>query len=229
MATSLSSSIILSASGQSQLAQLKSVNSVKLNKMTAEKTAIASKDTASNKIEDNATALKQAISTVRLSANATDKAAAAKSLVTAFNTLQSSITSMTAKGATLYGTSELRTAKSDLRSNFLDVDVLTDLREAGITTTKDGLTISATADGDLDLETLNKLADVVTKLQTRLDDLQTNYSKKTATLDSSISREQARVDRANVKTTNNFLKMYQIMQQMQSDSGSSSTMSSLLG
>lgn len=229
MATSLSASIILSATAQSQLTQLKAANSVKLNALNAKKTALTTKESASVKIEDSATSLKQAISTVRLSANATDKAAAAKTLVANFNSLQSAITSATAKGATLYGTSELRSAKSDLRSSFLDSNVLADFADAGISTTKDGLVLSASGSGDLDLDTLNKLADAVTKLQNVLDNMQSNIDTKQASLDSSITREQSRVDAANTRTTNNFLKMYQVMQQMSSGSGTSSTISSLLG
>lgn len=230
MATSsLATSIILSSSAQSQLTQLKAVNSVKLNKLNAQKTDITAKETASDKLDSVADTFKSSISAVRLSTNATDKAAAAKSLVSNFNALQTALTNATAKGATLYGASELRYAKSDLRSSFLDSSVLADLYDAGIKTTKDGLSISDTASGDLDTDTLNKLADAVTKMQTTLDNMNNNYDTKLANLDSQISRESDRVDRLNTVTTNKFLKMYQIMQQMSSSSSSSTTMSSILG
>lgn len=225
--SSIKTNIILSSTAQSQLNQLKAANAYGVDKLKSIKAGFDSKDKAVEALDASATAVKDAISTLRKAETPAEKVAASKDLVAKYNALMTSVTNSTAKGATLGSTFELRSAKSTLRESFLSNDVIAGLSAGGVTTTRAGLQMSSLGSGEISAAALDSISASIGKFTKVLDSLETNLETKSASTSVRITQEQSRVDRKNVVTENNFIKMYQVMQQM--SSGSASSVSSILG
>lgn len=213
--------IMLNASGQSQLSQLKAMNNLPLQRIDAKRQAVTQKQSAVTNLNKAAEAVKTSLTSMR-SADATVAAAATKEFVQKFNDLQNALKVQTDKGAALNLVSSARQARSDLRTPMQDMDVLSALKDVGVSTTREGLTVATTTPTVTQLtdKAFDALMGNMTKITTKFSSTLTQESSKMTALDAQRLRAQRMIDSANVRTEQNFIKMYNTMQNMSGGNGS---------
>lgn len=211
--------VLLSPTGQSQLSQLKAANNLPLNRLDAKSQALTTKKGLVDGADKAVEALKTSLTALK-SANATLSPAATADFIQKFNSLQAALKTQTAKGTVLSSVSVVRQVRSELRSPFQSQSVLDGLKAAGIATTQDGLVATSNPTAVvMDDVTYTSMLDNLTKLSTKLSHESDGEAAQLATITKQRARTQIFVDRTNVRTETNFLKMYNVMQNLTSSTG----------
>lgn len=222
--------VFLSASAQSQLAQLQAANAVPLNRISSKMTTVKNQQAALSSVQTEFSKAKDALKKLEGDGTTPPTADAVKAFVSEFNNLENLLASKTGKGGSLQMTSQIRSARFDLRSPFSNYSVLSSAKAAGLDTSKDGLVTTAAAPtAALTPDAVAALEAAFAKVSTELTNASTQMQSKLDDLSKQQTRVQERVDAANTRTTNNFMKMYQIMQQMNSGTGTSGVTSLFSG
>lgn len=214
--------VFLNATAQSQLAQLKAANQVPLNRLDAKKTAVEKQKTSVETVRKEFDQVKTALNALKgtTTAGAAPSAEAVNAFIKEFNELQSVLKAQTAKGAALATNPEARYARSDIRSPFQSLDVLSSARATGFETTRDGLAAAGTPTAALTDAAVIQFEAAFSKVEAQLNNAATRMTTKLDTIADERERASRLVDTANKRTEQNFLKMYQMMQIINSESGS---------
>ena len=212
--------VYLNASAQAQLSQLKAANAVPLNRIDARSQTATKQQTSVTALKTEATQVRTALDKLKTAADA-GKADAVATFVKEYNELINAFKSSTGKGAVLSTASELRFDQGNLRTPFQTSAVLSALKDAGVETTRDGLKLSGAAPGTFDVSA------IATAFESTLSAVEGRLSSAGSRLDGQLSRlsqERSRVsllvDRANTRTEQSYMRMYQVMQAAQSGENS---------
>lgn len=211
------SNLYLSPTAQSQLQTLKAANSYPVNRLLVKRAELTAKEAPLESIQVNTQELKAAVSKLK-SPELTDaqKVDALASLVKEFNDVHKLIGAQMEKGAPLRGVQELRGAKIDLRRPLAEGGVLTELKAAGVTTTRDGLSVTTTTPATLSEALLNKLMAAVDQVESKVTSAQDRTAQQSSRVSEQIESAQRRVDAANKRTESSFIAYYSAMQAYQS-------------
>lgn len=208
-------SIFLNSSAQQQLNTLKSLNAKPLQRIEKEISNTRAKQPTLEAVRKDVTELKDALNKLK-NASETDRAEAVKKFVNEFNDVQRQLTQVTGKDGMLRGLWAVRDARAFLRDPFQDLEVLSNLRDAGINTTREGLAINEAAAGSVPLSetVVAKLGSTVERLTARMESAATQLSAQLERLNQERERTQAQVERANQRTERQFMRYYQLIQAM---------------
>lgn len=216
--TSVNTNLYLDSSGQAQLAKLKAFNRIPLTRVESQVSQLKLRQPTLNTVKTEVAELKTAVQKLRDAPEA-ERADAINKFVKEFNDVQRQLTTTTDKEGTLRSFAGVRDARSAIRQPFSDIDVLTELRSAGIVTTRAGLevtTVNATV--DLSDAVLDKLMSTVDRVNSRLGSAESQITSRLSRLEDEKERVQRRVDAADGRTERSFLQYYQLLQQASSAS-----------
>lgn len=209
------SNIFLNSSAQQQLNALKALNAKPLQRIDKDISGTRAKQPTLESVRKDVNELKDALTKLK-SASDTDRADAVKKFVSEFNDVQRQLSQVTGKDGMLRGLWAVRDARSSLRDPFQDPDVLKNLRDTGVNTTRDGLEVNNSIAGAVALSdtVLSKLEASVEKLTSRMESAANQLRSHLERLNQERERTQAQVERANQRTERQFMRYYQLIQAM---------------
>lgn len=216
--------LFLSPTAQTQLNALKAANAAPLQRLDARKSVVERQRSAIEGVKTEAAQLKSSLQALA-SGGAPSKDAVA-SFVKEYNELFDRLKSVTARNAALSTTAEMRFARSDLRAPFASADVLSALRDAGVTTTRDGLAATGSPSEGFSAQAL------AAAIQSALERVERNVGSAERRVQGVLERiawdrerAQLQVERANTRTEQMYMKMYEAMQRMNAANAASSQFS----
>jgi flagellar capping protein FliD len=213
--------VLLSATGQSQLSQLKAANNLPLTRLDTKSKELTTKQGLVVGATKAVEALKVSLTALKASTGPMTPAATAD-FIAKFNALQEALKSQTAKGTTLSTVSSVRHARSELRQPFQDIGVLNGLSAAGIDTTREGLVATSNAaPAPLDDASYSAILANLSKISGELTQTSDGEGKQLTAIATQRARAQILVDATNARTETSFLKMYNIMQNLTNSTGTS--------
>jgi predicted nucleic acid-binding Zn-ribbon protein len=217
------SSIFLSPSAQGQLSALKAANAIPLQRLDARRAGFERQNQALDGIQAEAAQLRRSID--ELASNPSAGRAEVATFVREFNELFERLGSATARGAVLGMSSELRFARRDLRAPLANVEVLAALREAGVATTRTGLSVVAEpAVGFSAQAVASAVRSALERVEASTQAAERRVQGFIGRIGAERERAQAQVQRANARTEAMFFRMYEAMQRMAAgNAGASST------
>lgn len=217
--------LFLSPTAQTQLNTLKAANAAPLTRLDARRTVVERQQTAIESVRTEVTQLRTSLQALSAGGAAVTQDAVA-SFVKEYNEVFERLRTVTAKNAPLATASELRFARSALRSPFTSSEVLTSLREAGVATTRDGLVSTGSPAPGFSAQTL------AAAIQTALERVERSIGSAERRTQGSLARiawdrerAQMQVERANTRTKQMYMRMYEVMQRMNAGNASSSQFS----
>ena len=218
-------SIFLPTANQQQLQALISANHTKLSALSSKakaaeqgKSAVVSLSSQLQKVQSDLNQLR--------SSDPAAKVSALQSLVNDYNGLMQQLTDKTAKGAVLNSANDIHSSKTEARKPFLDLNVTAALKAAGVSVTQNGLSVTGTLSGAGDLSVVaDAFATALGRVSTSFTYATQRFTNTADRISKDTARETSRVEKLDKVTTSKYLKMYQIMQAMQSATGASGTVS----